>query len=456
MSVLAFPLKIRTCLIAWMGVFLGVACGAVELDLNAAVDAGLLNSQSLADRLITVRQAAQDVLRAGAQYDPELSASAYYTDSELSGAANPAGFPYRIAHGDVAFRKRFSSGTSMELLAETDHVKFSNSPFASQNNQSSLTLGLSQPLLRDSFGTQGKAQVAAAQARYETAWQAYLDERDRIALAIHEVFWTARAAFANYQVSQGALGRFEKLVDLNREREADGLVEETDLLATEAALASQTVSVLADQDRYVRAREELLALIQYPMAQWEEVRLDYAHRPVRRRAGLLLEPWDLYREARANRLDFKALEYRLEESEWNVEAARESLKPELNLFGRFGVGEIGERYRNTYDPAKTAWTVGLEFRRGWSRDAEKSALRQAELEQDRIREQIRQAELDLLLACRISARDLVTLEAQVEAAEIASALHKKKLEIESEKFRQGRSDTQRILDYQDDFELAQG
>ena len=426
------------------------------MTLDEAVQEGLSQNSSLVSRLIEARQAAAEVLRVAGVYDTELSANLYYTDAEMSSAASPIDSASRSAHGDAAIQRRLSTGTSVGLKAESDHVRFAESQFADQNNQTVFSLSLSQSLLRDGLGKANRAQVAAAKARYESTWLSYLDERDAVALEIHRAFWNAYNEFSSFRVLQNGVSRAEKLLDINRQREVDGLLDETDVLAAEAALASQTVEVIAQQDAYIRTREGLLALIRHPMKSWEDVRLDFESGLQSALKGIRLNAWELYRDARSTREQFKALEQRIEEAQWTVESAAEQVQPELNVFGEFGLGDVDTTYRNSWGTSRMRWTVGLEFRTSWDRSAEQSILNQAELEVDALEDQIVQAEYDLLLACRTSARDLVTLNARLEAARLARELHGRKLVLETKKFEQGRSETSRIIDYQDDLEIAEG
>lgn len=438
---------------------LGLLCmqsRGASLRLEDAVLEGLDRNSQLFQSLSRARKAAADLIRIQGVYDTELEVNLYYIDSELSSASSPIDSASKSARGDAFLRRRFSTGTSAEFGVESDHVRFSDSPFSDENNQTTATLSLSQSLLRDGFGSQNQAEVEAARARYQSAWLRYLDERDAVALEIHRAFWTAYNEFSSLGIFKRALGRAKDLLEINRKREADGLLDETDVLAAEAALATRKVDVITQQDAYVNAREQLLALIRYPMQAWDDTRLDYGASLKGALEGMHLDAWDLYRDARGNREFFKALELELEAAELEVEAAGERVEPELNLFGRVGVGDVNEEYSDSWDAGRTQWTVGLEFRTTWEKSAERALLVQAELEEDQLRDQIAQAEQDLYFSCRSSTRDLLTLGARLEAAQLALGLQKRKLKLETVKFEQGRSETSRIVDYQDDVEEAEG
>lgn len=427
-----------------------------SLCLEEAVQEGLSRNSRLVQRLNEARQAAMDLIRTEGVYDTQLEMNLYYTDAELSAAAFPINSASQTAHGDVGLRRRFSTGTSAGVVLETDHVEFSNSPFADENNQTVSTFFLSQSLLRDGLGVQNQAEVEAARARYYAAWMRYLDERDAATLEIHRAFWMTYNEFSSLGILERALDRAEKLFEINRQREADGLLDETDVLAAEAALATKKVDVIAQRDTYINTRERLLALIRFPMKDWEDARLDYASSLRRNPEGMHLNAWDLYQNARENQEFFKALELDLESAELRVQAAQERVKPELNLFGRLGVGDVSEDYPDSWGTGRTRWTIGIEFRTTWDKSVETSLLAKAEIEAEQIRDQIYQAEQDLFYYCRSSARDLVTLQARLEAARKALALQRKKLELESVKFGEGRSETSRIVDYQDDVEASEG
>lgn len=428
---------------------------AGTLTLEQAVATGLERNQTVTDSLLAARQAAVEWVRVQGVYDTELRVNAYYSDSELSPATSPIDSAAEVLHGDIGMSRRFSTGTELDAALNTDHVRFPESDFASENNQTAITLSLRQPLIRNAGGAETEAAIDAAEARYRAAWQRYLDARNEVAYRIHAAFWRAYGDFAGWEVRQSALERAEELLSINRARERDGILDETDVLDAEASLAGQTVQVLVQQDRFITSREELLALLQIPLANWSQTFFAYDESLDGMEIEIEEDPWALYRTARANRQDFQALARELEAARFQRIQAEEELKPELNLFGEFQAGNNDESWDQSVALDRTSWTVGIEFRRGWNRTAEKSALRNAELQEARIRGDIQQAEQNLMLSVRRSIRDLLTLNARVEAASITRRLNARKLRLEEEKYRQGQSDSRRMIDFQNDLEAAE-
>jgi outer membrane protein TolC len=287
------------------------------------------------------------------------------------------------------------------------------------------------------------------------AYLQYLRERERLAEAIHGAYWNALAAREAYDVNQRALARSRELLEINRKKFDDGLIDETEILAAEAALTTREVEVLARRDAVQQTRDLLLERIAVPVETWDEVEVAFPNAVPAGGAGEGADPWRAFETAREARADLAALRALKRSSEHEVEARRQDARGDLSVVGRIGRGDSDESLGDSLDFDLDLWSVGLQYSTSWSRSAEKAALSQARLRLRQVETELQAAERSVLLQCRLAARDLATSTERVAAAQRAGELHMRKLELEQEKLAQGRSNTRIVVDYQDDLEFAQ-
>lgn len=425
-------------------------------DLAACVRQGLERNPTLRQRSLEVGLAREDVVRSMGVYDAALTLDGRYEDSELPGIVNPVAGGSRTFLGGAEISRILPRGTRIGLGADINRFEFPQSQFGlSEIDNTVVALSLSQPLLRNAWGTQNRWRVDASEAAYQSARLNYLYERDRLAARIYEAYWSANAALKSYEVNENALARSRELLRINRDKFEDGLLEETDILAAEASLANREVDVLSARDAMGRSQDILLELIAAPVETWDQTVIQFFDQPPSMSGDEAPDMLSAFATAREKRPDLDALDELREQAENNVKISRQEIRPDLVVSGSYGLGESDTRLQDTLGFEDEVWTVGLQLESSWSRREEKAALRQARLRLEQIDYEYEALERAVLLECRLAARNLRTSAERVTAAQRAREIEARKLELEQEKLVQGRTTTRFIIDYQDDLEFAE-
>ena len=247
----------------------------------------------------------------------------------------------------------------------------------------------------------------------------------------------------------------KRLHESNRKKFKDNLLDETDMLATEAVVETRTAELTRLKNVRMNAHDGLARMIRVPAQNWSGVEFLYPEntKNLPDEVKTLGDSGALFDKAVKNRKDLQALRLRLEQAELDVEAKGDSLDPDLSLFGSIARGASEEDFGDTTDLGDTSWAVGIRFQTPLSRSKEKSDMRKAELVKHAASNDVIELEEGILQECRGAARELINARARLLATDKASNLLARKLKLETQKFDQGRSDIRWVIETQED--LAQ-
>lgn len=357
----------------------------------------------------------------------------------------------------LSLLERLPTGTELRLDSNSGRARsgFQNA-LAPELFRSSLSLGVSQPLLRD-FSFDGRmqrapilrAEFASAQAREEARLRAMLAVK-----ATEDAYWTLVQSCKSYEVNVGAHELAQKQLELTRRQIAAGVLPDSDVIGVEGTVAQRELGVVRAEAQVDRAADQLRALLNLPPGQWVDPILPvdaptFAHVEVPYATAV--------ERAMASRPELKESALDLRRIALDLDVARNSRLPRLDL--RAGVGTLGQdpQYRQAVDDTLHAqgvqWSVGASLSwapLGGAARAERrrleSALRQNGLGREQflvaLRSQIREA-----------LRSIDTAERQLHASAKFRDLAERNLDVEQRRFLNGLSSN--FLVAQRQAELAQ-
>lgn len=480
------PFAVRNARATWLAatclLCLAVACAAADMPeptpytLADCVALGLSNNVSLANRQLEQALAGEQVESTRGIYDTRLSLGGLRSHTEMPTGASLAFGTTDSTSIEAALRKLCRRGTRLELKGSSLSQEYEPEPIAglaalpgldpdlissllyryNPLHASTFTVSAAQPLLKNAGGRLDRA--LHRHARYSHAAATHLLERERrlVTARIHTGYWDLHAARLGFRVGKRSLARGKRLLEINRARSADGLLDETDVLAAEAAVATREAQLLELADICENAEDLLKNILRLPAAQWDRVTIvtpEDAEPAVQQDERP--EPEAAYAQALANRADLKWLMTLKDQAAYDLTVKEQALRPDLSLVGSVGVGAYGESLNDSLDGDRNLWSVGLQFEVPLARRAEKSAVRQSKLRLALANNNILAMRAALCLECRAATRRLATANATLTATRRAMELHARKLEREQQKFEQGRSSTDQLTRYQDDLEQAE-
>jgi outer membrane protein TolC len=447
----------------------------LELSLVDAWSMSLARNLNLQIGRFDVAIADADVHRSVGIFDPILTAgvngdsTTSPSASVLEGAAVPESRNTRFNLGIGAL---LPTGTQLSLDARSTRSE-TNSEFAFVNPSwiTSLTAGLTQPLLRD-FGTlvNRAGLILAQNGRDQTAVGFELSVIN-VMQEVELSYWDLAAARAAIRVRQQSLDLAEQLLEETRERVKVGTSAPIDTVQSEATMAARNQDLIVARNQAGNAEDTLKSVLGFDNpAEWMTP-IETTERAQTER----LEPQlaEAIRTALARRPELLQQELSIDALEINERLARNATLPTLDLTARYGYSGLGGTINPTQPIPQAlksgfgdswdsmtgwdfpAWVLGLNFSVPIGNNEAEATLvrRRWELQQGEARLQALQQMV--IQQVRVAVRALSDGAANIDAALASVELAERNLEAEQTKFDNGLSTNFQVLQIQDDLAQAQ-
>lgn len=437
------------------------AMKGAPLTLGEAIQAALEGSTDVAAAEAGYRAARGAARRERGAFDPELFASATWSEDDDPSASFFAGASVlRVRQTVAQGGARITLPIGTEVSAMLDATRYeSNSAFDALAPQytAATTLSLRQPLLKGfgpgTWGTRAAANrdLEAAKARYDDAVMA-------MRASVEETYWDLYAAERDLAVSQLIRDQAEALLNQAMLRNKAGLVGPNQVANARVFYAEQ-VQAAIDRDEALDGTSDRLASLIGRRPPGEESR----YRPVDEPPSAFpIEPEDsLVARAIARNHDLRARERDVEAARARWVGARWNAYPRLDVFGSLGGnglsgtprdvvfngdtlrtnvnGAFGDAYAQARDRKFPSWSAGIEVSIpiGFRADAgERDRLR---AESDRVAAQLTGARRSLTDRVRAGHRELVYASRRLEAARAGVAASQEQVRIGVLEYTNGRT-----------------
>lgn len=419
--------------------------------ISMALDGNLL----LQMQRLQLSSASADIQVVSAIYDPHLQLNGSWQDSELPPGSFPSPGGVEMGQGTARLFREFSSGTRLGIEFDVQRSYFEG--FSATEDplwRTAAGFTLRQSLWRNSFGEADRARIEYARRRLESLRLEYEQTRDEVSAQAADLFWQAGMARAVAGVQTATVYRLGLLLENNRKRVEEGLLDVSAVLAVEASLAVAEVDAEVLRHEALARDEQLKNTINLSVDQWDNVHIDYRiHSPG---DGMVRAPTfvEVYENALHYRPDLEALRREERRVEDLIRLRRSEDRAEVQVSGSIGRGDAGNRWDDSLSFDRNIWAIGLVADLSLGRSDTRAKVAQAFMERDRIRTEIEMLERHVALACRAAVRQADTAYRLVGATDRARRAQQQKIEREIQRFERGQSDTKTLLDYENDRDLA--
>ncbi len=426
--------------------------GEEALPLREALEIGLRANFNLRVRVLEPEIAVEETVIAESRFDPQVSASASWSESKsaqaastLEGAAQPED---KRMTTDARISKRFSPGT--EVTAGTGFNRFetnSANALLDPDYRSDLGVEIRQPLLRDFGSRVNLAPLRSAESGYlqseiefEEALASFFD-------TLINAYWEVAAARRRLELSQSSVDLAQTILDRTQQEFDLGLATRSDILQAKAELATRMESRLGFE-RDLADREDRLRFV---------LGEDLADSSGRLPTFSLPDPpaeIDPITTLLAGALAFdpvrRALEKELDQRRYDVIVASNRTRPDLDLVlgGDYQGREedFGESYSRALDRDGYQWRAGVELSFPWGFEEQKARQRQSVLRLRQTEIRISEAEAEVRREVRNAWRQLESGRAQLETARATVLLREEVLLAEEARRERGLADINDVLD----------
>ncbi len=427
-----------------------------SLTLEECVARAMRKNFALQIQAFSTEVAREDINIAKAAFEPVFNATVSRGEYETSALSSISG---RSTHADttdarIGVSQNIVTGATVGVSTGLD--RSGTRPVTGALDPaytSDVALSITQPLLRGAGLTVNRAQIdrsklglSIASLDYEARMLQVIRDTE---VAYHDLVF-ARGQLA---VRQRSLELAERLLEENRTRRSTGVATDLDVLSAEVGLANAQNGIVTAMQAVRNTEDALQALI----GQFE------FHEAV----GSVALPHEAeftpsfeesFKLARERQPDYLATQALIKQRKIDVDVARNSARPTVDLGGAVGYNGAQRTYGTAFNrmtqPDGYNWQVDLTVSVPWGLRADRARQRsaQAQLRQEETR--LQQLEQDLIVQVRAAVRAVETNRQSVEINAKATQFAEKQYELELARFRAGLSTSRQVLETQDDLEAA--
>ncbi len=424
------------------------------LTISQAVEAALASNLNLRLQREEITSAAGAEQIAQGNFDTTLSASLQAESSEASLFTQGYVGSDDSASLQTGLAKRFTTGTVLDLsLAGNRFDYVDTGKFSDPAYSSTISLGLSQPLLKGFGKDIQTAEIEAAQKGLDAASFAVDSLAADLAAQVKAAYWDLVYAWQDIEVKRLSLTLAARLLDETDAKIKAGKLAEVDIYQPRSEVARREEFLIGAERTIGVAEDELKLLMN--ASEWSTA-LHPTDMPVTN--PYHPDPENILAETLRNRPDLKAADLATEAAGLKQRIADDSTRPDLALAGSVGYGGSETDYGGTFDAAlddpQTNWQVGLKFSMPLDNSIAKGSLMQAKAAYNSAKINAELLRLQARKKVRTTVRDVELAIKSIEATHKTSLASAKRLEAEQAKFAAGRATTLDVLTAQDAYSQA--
>lgn len=395
-----------------------------------------------------------DVRAKRGMYDTITTAVANYTLDRQESPIPIFGTENKTTNFDLGIQKALPSGTVVDLSWRNQRLS-TNSTFSTINPVyvSHLQATLTQPILQNFFGRNSRMTIESAEMQADVLTLQIEDQIETLVSRIIESYWSLAYQQQLIIYVEEAVRWAETLLASNRKKQNLGLMERSDVLAAEANLSLRRKTLVSAKAALRQAQLNLAQLANLDAeANYE------ANMPLTPQVQTT-DSKQIAAAALTTRRDLQILKKQLQQSDLVISMNKNSLLPSLDLTGSLSLNGLDSEFSPAQEEFFTTnnvtWFAGGVLTYNWENDAQRAALAKQKIVKRQQLLQYDQTLAQVNYDIQHAVIDNATAVAQLEQAQEITRLQQAKLKEEERRVSQGRSDTTRIVQNQDDLLLAQ-
>jgi outer membrane protein TolC len=427
-----------------------------RLSLGEVTQLALDNNLDIQIAEYDARIARTDEGVAESLYDTMFNAEIEYHNDKSKQTSTLAGDKTLDNDYNIGLSKKSATGTTVDVdLFNNRHrtnSTFSTSPLT---HESTLGLTVTQELGRNFFGIQDRGDVKIARLSIENSGYTSWEKIEGVLADAQKAYWDLVMESEKVRIAEDMVAQAKRLYDLNQEKLKNGLVAATEAIAAHAHYEARKNDLILARHQFeirVNALKLLLNVTD------DDIRIepseDFSFLPYDRPLIPSLQ------QAFSSRRDYKKTLNTIQAKDLNLSMKKNSLWPQIDLTATLERNGIGDHFkqavRQITEEDHPDFFAGLEVTLPLENTGARARLKAAELEKAKaiinlklLERRIAVEITDQVRSCRIFR------EAALNEERIAQ-LQQQKFQEEEKKFRYGRSDTDTLIRFQEDWLDARG
>ncbi|HKI60906.1 MAG TPA: TolC family protein [Mariprofundaceae bacterium] len=460
LSSLQLNATLRKLATAFLLLFLPAMAHAEPMSLEQVVEQVLSDHPDLAIGQVDSDIARTDIQRSEGMLDPVVTAGISAIEDKTPASSSFQASKTQRGKLSAGISKPLASGGTLSASGAFNSTKqtFSNPIAASfslinPEYRNQFDISYRYPLLRGADRPDYHNALIAADAGYQSTRLGQKITAHNLSLQALDVYYRLASDDINIRIAAAAVKRAEQLLAYQHAREKFGLTEASDRLQAEALLAGRHASL-----------QQALASRASDLTRLNRLMLREPSRPIEVKVGdraLVAAPHleDALSTSRQYRPEFKALQERLKAAEAQLKTAMDQDQMQLDLVAQLGTrsldGNASSAIRKSANINDHFASLSIEVSDALHRNTAHAAIRKAELarqrilaEQTQLLENTRNDLANIITAIQTGLPTLTALQAQAR-------IEKQKFLTELRKYREGRSDTAKLVQFEGDLSNAE-
>ncbi len=416
---------------------------ATEMALKNNFDIQLIQYDTLISR--TQEGGAESV------YDTVLEASAKYHKDQSARTSTLSATESRANDYNIGLSKKLPSGTTVETdLTNNRGSSNSGTNTTSPYYDSALGVSLTQEFGKNFFGLQDRGHIKVTRIEIENAEFTSLDKIETLVADVQKAYWALVLQTERVAIEEDMLKQAKELYDLNSEKFQDGLVEEPELLDSEANYRFRVNAVMQAKNAW-ETKENILRLF----LNVENEDASVFPRDVFDMNQVAEDGPQSLEKAFIHRVDYKRAQKIIDARKLELAINKNNLWPEINLeasYARNGIdgNSFSDAMEDISDKDNPDYSVGIALKMPLENTKERSQTRSADLRKVQALLAMKSLERRIMVDVIDQVRNCNVLrDVAVNQARISELQHQK-LESEMKRFKTGRSETNTVIRFQED------
>jgi outer membrane protein TolC len=309
--------------------------------IEKCIQIGLKNNTGLLKAKYDLKSANEAVKSYRALFEPAINLSGGRTDIDAVG--------YDIVKDgfSAGIKKQFyKTGGQLQLSSENEKTDTS-SPLSSINPYYSSEVSLSyiQPLTENFFGKNIKTNMNQITIGKDISLMSFIYIKQQLVNTIKKAYAEYAYAHKNLRINKEKLDRAKKLFALNKQKFIDGLIEEVDLIATEAAVTINEAATMKAETAVEFSHDNLCYIVGVKPKDYNTEPSTKIYTVSINHTKAIAE--DILKNALENRQDLKILKAQKQKIEMDYSINKNKKLPSVNLITRYGILAEGPDYNAT-------------------------------------------------------------------------------------------------------------
>lgn len=444
----------------------------IELSLEQAIRLALQNTLDLDVASLTYEKAAFGIGSAKGYFDPNVEVDTNASRNQTPSSYSISATDTKTQNGNLIFGGNLLSGGTYNLTWANSRVDSVIPGYTLINPRfsSSLTVGATQPLLRN-FGSTvtNRLVVQARYGRDSSAW-AFVSQVQATVQNVDSAYWDLAYARALLASKQEALAIAKDLNRITQIKIDVGTLAPIDIVQTEVTVAQREQDIITAEGQIGDAEDRLKRILNVrDFPDWQRPVIP-TELPTETPIAVGVE--DGMRQALQTRPEIRQALLDIESKKLTLVYDRDQLKPRLDLNASYGYAGLGaqgtyifpdgtvqslsysDAFSNIFDRNFPNWAVGLTFAIPvFNRTARNNAaIASSDVELSRTN--LALMKQNLWVEVRTAARGVDTALRTVTAAKKSRELAERNLDAEKKKFENGMSTTFQVSSIANDLTNA--